>query len=78
MSVQITPEVEGLVRSIMSDGRYRDEAEVLSEALRLLQNRDRLRAEINDGIAELDRGERIDADTVFAELDQKASKLTPQ
>jgi len=73
MSVEMTPELENLVESILDAGGYRDENEVLSEALHLLQQRDRLRAEINKGIEELDRGERIGGEAVFAELQSKTS-----
>lgn len=40
MLVQLSPALETLVREKVSSGRYRDEAEVFSEALRLLERRD--------------------------------------
>ena len=57
MSVQITPELEGLVQSIFQSGNYRDESEVLDEALRLLEKRERLRRDVKAGVEQLDRGE---------------------
>lgn len=75
MAVQVTPEVERLVQTIMKGGEYSDETEVLHEALSLLQERNRLRAEIRVGLEELDRGERIDAETVFDELRIRAAKI---
>jgi hypothetical protein len=34
-----------------------------------------MRRDINEGIAEIDRGERIGADEVFQELEKKAAQL---
>lgn len=75
MSVNITPDLERLVQTIMRDGEYADESEVLREALMLLEQRDRLRDEIRTGLEELDRGERIDAQTVFDELRGRAAMI---
>ena len=74
MSVEFTSELEKLVNSIMSNGHYADEQEVLAEALRLLKNRDELRSEIKLGLAELDNGERIDGETLFEELRARATR----
>ena len=57
MSVEITPELEGLVQSIFQTGNYPDENAVLGEALRLLEKREKLRREVNAGVEQLDRGE---------------------
>ncbi|MSR58852.1 MAG: type II toxin-antitoxin system ParD family antitoxin [Planctomycetaceae bacterium] len=68
MPVQITPESEHIVQSMIAAGAYETESAVIEEALRLLQQREQLRAEIQQGIEELDRGERIPAEVVFQEL----------
>jgi antitoxin ParD1/3/4 len=78
MSIQITSELEELVEGIMSGGEYRDGAEVLREALHLLRERDQLRADIQAGIHELDRGESVDADEVFRELEEKIAQRKGQ
>ena len=75
MSVQITPELEGLVQSIFQSGNYRDESEVLGEALRLLEKRERLRRDIDAGIRQLDEGQGIDGDEVFERLERKARAI---
>ena len=72
MPVETIGELEQLVRTILKSGEYEDESEVLGEALRLLQRRDDLRVEISTGLAELDRGERIEAETLFEELRARA------
>jgi antitoxin ParD1/3/4 len=73
MSTTITPELEQIVQSLVATGDYRNEKEILTEALELLRRRDELRAEIQIGIDELDRGERIPAREVFDELRQRVA-----
>ena len=65
MSVEISPDIEAMCRTLVETGRYGDENQVLGEALRLLQRRD-----------ELDRGEGIDADVVFDRMKKKAADLS--
>jgi len=75
MTIELTPQVESLLQGIYSTGRYATEADVLAEALQLLQQRNKLVGELRQGCDELDRGERIEADEVFSELRQRAAKL---
>ncbi len=59
MNVSLTPQLEELVRSKVESGRYGSASEVMREALRLLEERDRvqilrheaLKAEIQKGLA---------------------------
>jgi antitoxin ParD1/3/4 len=76
MSLEITTEIEEMVQTILRTGEYESEAEVLHEALTLLKDRDRLRLDINQGLSELDRGERLEGDKVFAELEEKVAQLS--
>lgn len=69
MGSEITPDLEAMVQSILRGGRYDTESAVLREALSVLQQRDQLRKAIEEGIAELDRGEGIASDEVFGELE---------
>lgn len=65
MEVPLTPELESLIRSKVESGCYPSAGEVVGEALRLLEERDRLRAarlerlkmEVRAGVEQLDRGE---------------------
>lgn len=41
MQIKLTEDREQFVRSLIRDGRYASEAEVIDEALRLLEQRDR-------------------------------------
>ncbi|MEH2088262.1 type II toxin-antitoxin system ParD family antitoxin [Nostoc sp.] len=43
MNVSLTPELEQLVKDKVNSGRYHSVSEVMGEALRLLDERDRLR-----------------------------------
>ena len=76
MNVSLTPELEQYVHSKVKSGRYLSASEVVREALRLLEDRDRLREirlatlqkEITIGIEESDRGEVFDGEEVIQEL----------
>ena len=60
MNVSLTPQLEAFVRSKVESGRYNNASEVMREALRLLEARDRLdrlRAAIAVGDAQIARGE---------------------
>jgi antitoxin ParD1/3/4 len=76
MNVSLTPELENFVQTEVKSGRYLSASEVIREALRLLEERDRLyrarladlQPEITMGIEEADRGELFDGEAVMAEL----------
>jgi antitoxin ParD1/3/4 len=78
MNVSLTPELEQFVQEKVKSGRYLSASEVVREALRLLEDRDRvrqikletLRQEIMVGVEQIERGEMIDGETVFAELEE--------
>ena len=75
MNVSLTPKLEALVRRKVESGLYNSASEVVREALRLLEEHNRikemkleeLRKEIQKGIDSLDRGEgaTFDADDVI-------------
>ncbi|MGH2560926.1 MAG: type II toxin-antitoxin system ParD family antitoxin [Thermomicrobiales bacterium] len=64
MNVSLTPRLESMVRHKVETGRYNNASEVVREALRLMEERDRrlqwLRAEIAIGDEQVARGELID------------------
>ena len=68
MTVELAPKLEALIQDLLRRGNSRNESEVLAEALKLLQKQEELRAEIQKGISELERGEKIPAEEVFREL----------
>jgi len=61
MQLQLPPALESLVREKVASGRYRDESEVVSEALRLLESEDDrawrdLLAAIDEGDVDIEAG----------------------
>lgn len=68
MAIELSPELQCVVQRLLATQRYESEFQVVSEALRLLEQREQLRNEIAESIAELDRGQRISADEVFEEM----------
>ncbi len=75
MSLQLAPEIVHAVQVIVGTGRYPDENAVLGEALRLLQERDQLAADIQQGIDEIERGDTIDGEEVFRRLEIRAAEI---
>lgn len=73
MNVSLTPELESFIRERVDSGRYQSSSEVVREALRLLEERERvrdlrldeLRREIQKGI---DSGEPVDGEAVLNRL----------
>ena len=86
MNISLTPELEQLVKDKVNSGRYHSVSEVMGEALRLLDERDRvqeqrlaeLKAKIQVGIEELERGEGIDGEEVFAEIEEDIRRAQAQ
>ena len=81
MNVSLTKELEQLVNDNVKTGRYLSASEVVREALRLLEERDRLRAiRLRELRKEIQKGLKsrpsIAAEDVFRELREKARKKT--
>jgi antitoxin ParD1/3/4 len=81
MNVSLTPELEQYVHSKVKSGRYLSASEVVREALRLLEERDRLREmrletlqkQIVAGIEQSDQGRVFDREVIqelVGELEQ--------
>jgi antitoxin ParD1/3/4 len=75
MSISLPVDVQRLVTEMLASGQYESEAAVMREALALLKQRDMLKHDVREAIAELERGEGINAETVFRELREKAAHL---
>jgi antitoxin ParD1/3/4 len=82
MNVHLTPELETLVQNKVKTGRYNSASEVVREALRLFEERDRirelqvreLRKRINEGWASLERGAGVEGEEFFRLLEQEERK----
>ena len=78
VNISLTPELDAFLQSRVESGRYQTTSEVVREALRLLQNQEKdreeglkqLKAKLQRGVAQADRGELLEADAVFRELRQ--------
>ena len=76
MNVNLTPELERLIQDKVASGLYNNQSEVVREALRLLEEQDRLRelhvaklrAALAEGLEQADRGETLDGDEVVKEM----------
>ena len=83
VNVHLTPELETLVQKKVKTGRYNSASEVVREALRLCEERDRirelqiqeLRKKINRGWASLERGEAVDGEEFFRALGRQEREL---
>jgi antitoxin ParD1/3/4 len=79
MNVSLTPTLQKFVAEKVKTGRYQSASEVVREALRLLEEQDRLHririTELRKGLAlgmeQIKRGEVVDGDEVFRRLRQK-------
>lgn len=76
LNVSLTPELDPFVASRVASGRFQTASEVVSEALRLLEAQEQmretaladLRREIAIGLEQAKRGELLDGEAVFDEL----------
>lgn len=83
MNVHLTPELETLVHNKVKTGRYNSASEVVRDALRLFEERDRirklqireLRRKIHEGWASLERGEGLDGEEFFRRLEREEQEL---
>ena len=78
MHANLAPEDSQFILSSIASGKYRDEREALSEAVRLLKRRDELRALLEVGERQLDAGLGMPAEEVFDRLERRASELDQQ
>ena len=63
---------------MIAQGKFQNEQEIVAEGIRLVIARDKLHADIQAGIDELDRGESVDADDVYAEARRRIKAIEDQ
>jgi antitoxin ParD1/3/4 len=76
VNISITPELDAFLQDRVKSGRYQTTSEVVREALRLLERHEQereeafhqLKAKLERGAGQAERGELIDGDEAFAEL----------
>lgn len=73
INVSLTPHLERFVNSRVASGQYPSASEVIREGLRLLEEREEalreLRGKIAVGLEQARRGELLDGENVFQELE---------
>ena len=83
MNLQLTPELEQLIQSKVESGRYQSASDVIREALGLMEerdqmlvlHRDRIRKQIDEGLASLRLGKGVDGEAVFDRIDAELEAL---
>jgi antitoxin ParD1/3/4 len=78
MNIALKPEQEQFIQSQIERGRFKSADEAVSQAFKLLEDRERYQNWIEDtrqkvevAVAELDRGEGVELDLVLDRLHQK-------
>jgi antitoxin ParD1/3/4 len=78
MPIVLQPDQEQFIQAQLDTGRYGNAAEVIAEALRLLEKRnhydrwvEEVRCKIDVAAEQLDRGEGVDGETAIAALRAK-------
>jgi Arc/MetJ-type ribon-helix-helix transcriptional regulator len=79
MTIQLTSEDEKLIQARLLSGAFRNAEEVIHDALAsqdaetdwLVQNKDAINEKIARGIAQLDRGEGVSAESARARLQKR-------
>ena len=80
MAIQVPPDIEARIRQKIGRGEFLGADDVLREAMRLLDERDRqldaLRSKLQIGLDELDRGEGTEwAPALLERLSQEADEM---
>lgn len=86
MSISLTPELEQFIQSQIAGGKYASTEDVIIAGIKLLEERERiykgrfeeLKREIAIGVEQLERGEVIDGEIVFRQLEQKLQQRRQQ
>ncbi|NDJ11966.1 MAG: type II toxin-antitoxin system ParD family antitoxin [Acidobacteriia bacterium] len=85
MSIELSPELEQLVQSKLTSGRYQTVSDVLTDALGLLEerdlytvvHRDEIRKRIAQGYESLRAGRGVDGDAVFGRIERELTAMEP-
>jgi len=78
MSIQLPPSDQQAAEQLVAMGRFASIEEVVSEGIRRLVSTEQLRAKVQVGIEQADRGKVVDHDTAFDKLRSLAATLDVQ
>lgn len=74
MEIQLPSDLQATVEGLVAAGRFSTIDDAVCMGIRMLASAEKLRADVQVGIDQADRGELVDHDTVFARL-QMLSQL---
>ena len=82
LNISLTPTLQRFVSARVGSGRYLSASEVVREGLRLLEQQERmrkaaladLRGKVAVGLRQAKRGELLDGEQVFAELEERSQR----
>jgi Arc/MetJ-type ribon-helix-helix transcriptional regulator len=75
MTIEIPNDCAPIVEHLIATGSYSDEASIVADGIRLVAAKERLNADIEAGIRQLDAGERIPASEVYAKARQRVRAI---
>tara|TARA_R110002073_G_scaffold11940_2_gene53728 strand:- start:4165 stop:4416 length:252 start_codon:yes stop_codon:yes gene_type:complete len=75
MNLNLPSDINAFVKALVSEGRFDSEEAAIIEGVRMLMGREQLKAEIQVGIDQLDNGQHLDEETVFAEVNAEIDKV---
>ncbi len=86
MNISLSSEIEKFIASQVESGKYPSAEEVIVAGIKLLEERERiykgrfeeLKKEIMLGVEASERGEVVDGETVFSQLQQKLQQRRDQ
>jgi antitoxin ParD1/3/4 len=80
MQIELTKEQEEWLRAQVAAGRFSSLDEAVAEAIEFLKDSDEelawAKPLVDEGLAELDRGEAFAAEEVFARMEERLQKKT--
>lgn len=75
MHLNLPTDINDFVKGLVSQGRFDSEESAVVEGVRLLMTREKLRAEIQTGVDQLDNGQWSDEETVFREVNAEIDEI---
>lgn len=75
MPLNVAKETEQEIEAKVRTGKYNSADEVIREGLDLINAREEFRKAIDEGAAQLDRGEGIPGEQVFEDLRKRSQEL---
>ena len=75
MNVQIPVSFNPAVQRLITEGRFRDESEIVTEGIKLVLMREEFERDVQAGLDDLDAGNRIEAEKVYAEARRRIKTI---